>query len=464
MVTGSVARPFGDVVGRMRALLLIVLAPTMLALSLLTPPFWVADEPPHYMRANGVSRGAVLPVRTRAFTGGPAAGGPVDAGFMAFFRAVTPPALGSDMAPTSRSAIARVLYVRYPTEPALAPYSNTAIYPPILYLPAAFAIGAARAVGTTQLVGFYAGRIANVLAAVIVLYLLLGRAGRLAPFVLCCAAVPVALFGTASLSADALLMPLTIGFACLLARLPVQSRERQPWALAVATVLLTVGKIAYVPLSAAPVIAAAWLDQGWSARVRFLAVTCAIAVAGWAAWAWAVHADVFSIRPGVAVDPAGQLKWIAAHPRWFLHMAAHQIVADRRTLTLGVFGWRMGWGNIGLPGWTSIVTALALAVAGCGVPAEGARPWPLFAVFAAMTVVCAAVIGTLLYLQYNAVGASSIEGVQGRYLLPLVIFLAPWVPRPRRTLPLASGEVAALISALVGADALLHAAPTWWAA
>lgn len=76
----------------------------------------------------------------------------------------------------------------------------------------------------------------------------------------------------------------------------------------------------------------------------------------------------------------------------------------------------------------AIIAALAGALFGQG---QGARRWRMSDALFVLAIIAATVIAICLavYLSWTAVGATMIEGVQARYLLPLVPFLPLILPR-----------------------------------
>lgn len=161
------------------------------------------------------------------------------------------------------------------------------------------------------------------------------------------------------------------------------------------------------------------------ARVRWLsASTTFVVTAGWSA-SCAVWTLV-SVDPFHKADPARQVYYLAAHiftlpslvfdtlSRYFLTEYAGYFVAP---LQLHPAYFVTAW------------FVLASALAGSAV--AGARPQVRTALVVGVAILVAIFgIFALQYLTWTAVGASTIDGVLGRYFLPLAVLFGCCLTRP----------------------------------
>jgi uncharacterized membrane protein len=138
------------------------------------------------------------------------------------------------------------------------------------------------------------------------------------------------------------------------------------------------------------------------------------------------------------VDPAGQLGFLLAHPLAIGPIAAHTLRAGWAHYCASFIGV-LGWLDAPLPGvfYPAAFVVLALALAAgerWGAPGVWRRipPWSAGLILAA----AAGVFGAL-YAIWSPVGETTVNGVQGRYFLPIAVFL-PLVFLDRR--PLAGGS------------------------
>jgi uncharacterized membrane protein len=130
------------------------------ALLALTPPFQVPDEEGHFRRAFQLSEGHVIARKEGNVTGDLLPRG-VESLWDRFVRLRARPEQKTSAAEI-REAGAVTLE---PSERAFVGFSNTAIHPPLTYLPQATGVALARLFSPSALVAFYAGRLFNLLAA-----------------------------------------------------------------------------------------------------------------------------------------------------------------------------------------------------------------------------------------------------------------------------------------------------------
>ncbi|MEB2344988.1 MAG: DUF2142 domain-containing protein [Deltaproteobacteria bacterium] len=329
------------------------------------------------------------------------------------------------------------------------------LYSPLAYLPGALGVGAARALGASPVELLYLGRIANLLAYLV----LLAAALRLAPAhrsaFLVLGLLPMSLFLAASLAADA---P-TLGIALLLVAAVL--REAQPergplgWrplvGLAALAAALGLAKPGYLP-----VVGLAFLvpRARFGGRARWLAAQGAWLACGVVPGVlWAAYVANLGHEPLVpGADPGAQLRWIAAHPAGFAGVLA-RTVRELGWLWATSFVGLLGHADTWLPMWLyraalALLLAVALLDGGPASPVRG-RGRAL-----ALGLAGAGLLATLgiAYLGWNEVAAPLVRGVQGRYLAPLapLVLVALHVPRARPLPPLLHGLVVGCVALFLG--------------
>jgi len=398
-----------------------VATPLLLALCFLSGPFQVPDEPAHFFRAVQISHGQMLPV---VGPDGHSAGGLVDAPAIALVGDVMGrlKAFGAE----PRAALAEILADgarEGQGPPTYTAFNNTVIYFPLVYLVPAVAITAARQAGLEPIAWLYVGRLANAGAALVVSFLsiLLFEEAAVYAFVLCL--LPRVLFEEASVSADALLIPFATLFWALLARLAVTGAAKRyvlP-GLLLAMLYVCVGKFAYIPMAVLPPLVAA-IEGRRSPRVAALAAASGLVFGCWLLWSLIVRNDVFTIGYHVGVvDAHQQLHAVLRDPAMFVEALARSFRTTEASLFLGMDGPVVGWlHNITLPApilYLSLATLAAAAVfRRPGPMPRAATRWAS----AAVVLGCVVAIYFLLYLQFTPVGVARVDGMQGRYFIPLL--------------------------------------------
>ena len=391
-----------------------VALPFALAFAFLTPPLQSPDEVAHYWRAVAISRGQLL---AEKFDGKPGGMLPADVRDLVFHLWMERPATYD----TSR--LDRALTLRPSSESVRLVYS--AFYTAVPYLPQAAAVGITRLANAPTLVSFYAGRVANALAGVLLVMLAMRIAPNIAWAFGAIGLTPMFLFLAGTFSADVV----TTGLAFCTAAAAVSGSARL---LAATAIPLSLAKPAY------------FLVAFIAPRKRLLAVL-ALVVAGVALAAWTTSSAYYPMRPDVFTDARQQSAHVMHFPLRFLRVAAADYLTHAPVYFEQLTG-RLGWLDVFLPRFIRIAFALLFAYLAATMNVQLRLRERLL--------VAAAFVATLLivslsqYLIWTPVNADEIHGIQGRYFLPvfplLLIAIAKPVWKLRIAVPLTVAAVANL--------------------
>jgi uncharacterized membrane protein len=382
----------------------------------LTPPFQAPDEEAHFRRAYSLSEGRAVCIKR-----GNESGDLQPRGLSAYCA----PYAGIAYHAEQKSSFATIRASADTSFDAdnreFVAFSNAAMHPPLVYVPQASGIFAARLCSSSVLVAFYAGRVANLLAATALTYLAI----RLAPMgkwaFACFALTPITLFLTASFSSDAL----TNAFSFLLiaqvlaaATGPAERVSNRALAgLAVNGVAIALAKQAYFLLPLCylmiPVARLGGPLRYVSGLVLVMGATLA-AVAGWGQVVRGIYSPA-DITKGI--NPGDQLHLMLTDPVGFARV---------------VF-WSMGWAGLwaeeyvgwlgqldtSLPRWLLMAEYMLLAVL-CvrefdrrsGLTARQALVAGAVACLVSFTLL------VVIHATWDAVGASVVV-LQGRYFIPI---------------------------------------------
>lgn len=389
-----------------------------LPLVILTPAFEVADEPQHFQRAYQISQldlfghpggrgaGAILPVSLSALVQDVVGTTALEAD-----RSIKPRPLAEDL-----KALARPLE---PDRVRFTDFTGAAPYSPLSYVPQAIGIAFGRALGMGPLALLYIARLANALAAI----LLLAMAVRIAPIAREALAftglLPMALYQYASSSPDALTIASMLLFVAVALRAVVSGWTTPTIAAAgLLGAVLCSHKPVYAPILMLALVPPIFRP---GERVRALVangLVVAVALGITAAWFALNHEIPLTRRPDVNV-PA-QLGLFADRP-WTLPILLWNDIHKSGIYYLGQLVGVIGWNKMPLPRASYAIPVLAM-----GLIVLLRRPSdPLLPRIAGFWQVALAIAGAVLveialYLTWTPVGAPLIDGVQGRYFLPLM--------------------------------------------
>ena len=390
----------------------------------LIPPFQAPDEPNHFYRAQALSQGYLLARRESDRVGAP-------------MRAAIPQwvnELFDDIAghPETKQSLDRLRARRDASldeHTVFVDFRNSALYSPVAYLPQAAGLALGRWYGLPLLNAYYLGRLLNLATAVALCYWTVTRLpfGRLT-FVLI-ALCPMFLFEQASFSADALTYGLAAAFCgAVLERsadrgAPLRRRDVIELSWLGAAMALTKPPSAPLPLFVLLLLRRA---TGSPARRpwREVALIIGISWAAMLAWSLTVGGMYAIANPTPGIDPAAQRAWMQAHPIRFVEILWHTFRAGFAELCYSAVGV-LGWLDTMLARRYITYFYVVLAVSGAIAEPRAAHPGKsergLAALLALSTCVLIAMIS---YLTWTPVGAPLIAGLQGRYVLPLIV---PWV-------------------------------------
>ncbi|MCP2291184.1 DUF2142 domain-containing protein [Nocardia amikacinitolerans] len=423
--------------------------------AVLSPPFWGHDEITQFGRAYQVAYGGFLPQKIQDDRG-LAYGGDVPANVDALMgyafddyrqNPEEPGAMVSDPGAYDRLKSAPV---DSPMKPVW--FTNTAAYSPVPYVPAAVGIRAAALfdldVGGMVTLTRLAGLLAYLIVVGFGLYAL--RAHRVQWLGFTVAVLPIAVFQAGTVTADTLTNALAIMVSALLIKalfLGNGLSRTETVALLGATLLLPVSKPTYVLLAMLVVLVpvdrfgffggAAVSGFHWRRLVPWaFAAAGAVAFAVWMKIAAPTGDGMSLMRPPHqwgTVKPGEQLGEILGDPLHFLSVFGDSIsYRDQRWFTQ--FFGELGFAYIDVPAVAVLACLLALAVS-VGI---ADRMNPRTATFVrtlvvALTVAASvAMIYVTLYMSFTPVGYYIIDGVQGRYFVPLALVafaaLLRWMP------------------------------------
>lgn len=423
--------------------------------SIITPPFWGHDEITQFGRAYQVAHGGFLPTEIddeRGVAYGHVVPVEIDdlMGYaMGDYRENPdePGAMVADPMVYERMRAAEV-----GDEQRTLWFTNTAAYSPVAYVPAAVGIRAGEAlgldVGGMVLLTRLAGLLSYLLVVGFALYAL--RAYRIQWLAFTVAVLPIAIFQAGTVTADTMTNALALLVSALLVKGLFLGREysrAETLAYLAATLLLPLSKPTYILLAMlivlVPVRRFAFFgkvaDSGFDWRRLVPWAFAGVGGASFLAWT-AVAAPTGEgmglMRPQhqwYTVQPDEQLGEILGDPIGFLEVFRDSLIYRDQLWFTQFFG-ELGFAYIEVPATAVLGCLLALAV-GVGIgdrmDATSATRWRTTLI--ALTIAAGvAMIYVTLYMSFTPVGYYIIDGVQGRYFVPLALLafaaLLRWMP------------------------------------
>ncbi len=406
------------------------------------PPLQVADEPGHFFHAWHLSQGRFLPDVVEGY-----AGGTMPRAYLQL-RDRSSPLFWNTQIRLSPELMDELNDLKVdPADVQPANFPAVSVHSAIAYLPQAVGLRLANWWSATATFHVFAGRVANFICCGTVTLLAIRLAGRWSPCLVVVSLLPQTLHQMSTLSADGLTNSLALlGFAMVL-RWRDDPGDSTPvreiilwWGL---TTLLAWCKSVYVVWPLLIWLVPARRFGGVRKQFVWCMVGLTAAVISLGLWSHLVKAYWPDPHYGTK-DPtsrSGQLAFLAGNPVWFCGAIANAFYRHS-TVHLNQLIGTFGWANIPLPlpatllmaGTTLAgITLLRSAPAGGGPqsepPCSGELSIPPIEIKDRLLVLVA-ILGTIalmsvgLYLWWSPVGSHTVEGIQARYLIPLLPLLA----------------------------------------
>ena len=406
----------------------LCVAPAMCLLMVwLTPPFQVADEYAHYFRIYQISEGQWYGIKVDHRVGG----------FIPASLLKTTEAF-DNMPHNPQQKLNWSLWrqtwsIPLCSEQRIAQdFAGSGFMPPYAYLPQAVGMRMGALFNSPPILLFYLGRLANAFAWCLIVYLAVRFIPTASWLLTALALAPMSIFQAASLSYDASINSLSFLFLALILRRAFAADYCLTWKDLFIWMLIVVAIAVAKPFYAALALLIFIVPPPFSGKrfhyvktALFLAIVTAICVGLWInARSNYLTYDEYNpafrntqaLMPGT--NPSLQAHYLCNHPGAVLRAGV--------TDMLNVYkyaGWIgiLGWLDTPFPIWFYFGFGLLvlILVATDRVPGVRIIMWQrvLLAVIAVLAI---ASVLVSLYLIFSPVGAPSILGVQGRYLIPIM--------------------------------------------
>lgn len=416
-----------------------------LVFAVMSPPFWGHDEVTQFGRAYQVAHGGLGPTRIDDDRG-VAYGGEVPAAIEALMGYALDDYTHNPGEPypdvADPAAYQRLGDAPVTDERKIIWFTNTAAYSAVPYVPNAIGIGFAELIDADAGMMVRLTRLSGLAAYLLVVGFALWalRAHRIQWLAFTVAVLPIAVFQAGTVTADTLTNALAVLVSALLVKglfLGDRLGRVETAALLGTAIALPLCKPTYVLLAMLVVLIPAE-RLGLTGWRRWLTWTCAaIGAIGFAVWmkiAAPTGEGTSLMRPPhqwYTVDTGEQLIGIITDPFGFLRTFWESILRRDQEWFTEFFG-ELGFAYIEVPATAIVACLLAFAVS-VGMAERFDRPDFRRTLVVALTMAAGvAMIYVTLYMSFTPVGYYIIDGVQGRYFVPLAIVsfavLLRWMP------------------------------------
>ena len=308
-------------------------------------------------------------------------------------------------------------------------YTSAALYSPLSYLPQALGILIARLFTDNAMAVFYIARIFNFAFGTGLVYFAI----KLIPFgkftVFAIALMPMFLQQQISLSADVITNSLalfSVALALKISHEKCKHPKRYLALLSVCLIMMTMCKIVYFLFILLIFTVPSGLFQNkrnaWIFKFSILLAALVVNIL------WMAASSRYFIEFQDGVNITEQIKFVLSNPITYLWLLLKTFIDVFPNMFLTMIGAALGPLSIGSQ-WEYLTYVGIFIIAVCVVcdnqRIQKSFKFTQFLIFAGT----ALLICSALYAQWTPVGVSRIEGLQGRYFIPIILPFALFVPQ-----------------------------------
>lgn len=390
---------------------------------LVTPPFQVPDEPNHFYRAYQISEGKIIAEKQDDIVGGLIPKSLVDS-----FVVWKDIPFQQEVKSTKQQFVENFNTSLQVNNKLFANFSNTALYSPIPYLPQTIGIVLGKSFYLSPLILMYLGRLSNLLISVFITFLAIKITPAFKWVFFLLALTPMTTFLRASLSADSFIDSIAMLLIATITAYAFDINKEKIvkndiFILCLLGILLSLSKQAYFII---PFLCFLIPTYKLGTRKNYFRVCLLLSltsVIAWIAWSAVVKELYVPLRPDVVVATSEQVHFVLSHPLKFAMIAWQDFYVniDRHIKQfVGVLGWLdTDLPSILIISYSHILVVVALIDNRPNVIIRFRDKWKIFAILLASI----SLIYLLTYLAWTPVGKEAVEGLQGRYFIPIAPLL-----------------------------------------
>lgn len=308
-------------------------------------------------------------------------------------------------------------------------FGNTALYSPVSYLPQTIGVLIGSILHLPMLLIAYLGRITNFAFFILVMFFVIKYIPifKKTTFLLCF--MPMMMQEAASLSPDAIVNCCSFALiAYILYSIYNKSKkmERNDYIiLSALSVILALSKIVYLPLLLLLVLIPKDRFKTKEEKIKFIAICWLVAVALNFVWLTLSSKYLIEFQPGV--DSKEQIMYVLKNPHIYIMTIFRTIQFNLNTLTITFIGSHLEWLNLYLsqPIIMLYLTVIIIFNFQDNDKSKLKMNEKLLFLFVGCSVIL--LTFTSLYVQWTAVASPTINGLQGRYFIPLSLIFAMFI-------------------------------------
>lgn len=436
----------------------------------LMPFFMVPDEGTHFYRAYQISNGGLISQSNKSVTGG-----------------MIPTELKSDIEKDFYKNVLRnhqhpaLPYYKYFTQKinandqTLVDFRSAAIYSPVAYIPQAIGLKLAQIVYPSLGVMMVLARLANLAMYVF----LIGAAVRIAKkgkwVYVVLGLFPIAIQQAASLSSDVMTMGIAFVWVAIIGNMYLQKEHisKKQWIIAlILAVCLALTKQTNVVLLLPLLFIPKRAFKGIGHKYRFVASVFGAGVSAILLWFLVMKLNNYNLQitGDTTVNQAGQINFLLHQPLSFISTILHTYIAPSADFFIISMHSMFSWIVYRLPlsfivfGYAGLLIAFMYDDGDNKSELTNKYLTRLAVVQTLVFFASVVAVAGALYLAWTPVGQRWVDGIQGRYFLPLMPLLIPMFMLIRRKIKITTDKpytIGVLVSIISGVNLIAMLAVTY---
>jgi len=378
------------------------------------PPGESPDEIMHFKRAYSITEGYFIAETYDDFGH---AGAKLPSGFQT--------SLVETPEPGAYATVIKRLSEPVSSETSYVPFNNTALYYWLSYLPQVVGVLFGKAVGASlELIAYFA-EIVDFIVWLVLIYFSIKLIPKFKQLLLFFSLLPITLQEATSLAPDALAIGLGLfltSYVCYL----IYTRQTRLKPLEIAllyllAILVGYCKIVYLPLVALYLLIPA--KRFGSPRAKWIHASILIIALLALNLSWLATSSRFLVEFNAGVNPGEQLAGILHNPLRYLMVLFNSLNTMGEFYLTSLLGINLGSFTFNLP-TIFFFLSFVLLVLLFAQRDEAIKITPVERlVFGGVFCLVALLVFTSIYIQWSPVNLPFVDGVQGRYFLPIILLI-----------------------------------------
>lgn len=305
-------------------------------------------------------------------------------------------------------------------------YDNTALYSPVTYIPQAIGIKISKIFTNNNLCISYMAKMVNFLFILFITYFAIKYTPFGKEIMMLISLIPMNIYESISLSSDGMVVAIIFAMISLVLNLRYTNsklNKKKLCLLYLFAIIIALNKIVYVPVCLIyfliPKDKFKNEKQYWT-NVAILGAMVAILSIGWILIS---SRYLIEYRPGV--NSSEQIKFIISNPMRYILIICNTIIKNGESYLSTMFGASLGWLNIEINRliiYIYIFSIFYYIIKGKKENKNAIKNDKITRInMGIIYIIISLLIFTSIYVQWTPVRNSIIEGIQGRYFIPILM-------------------------------------------